>query len=623
LEKNTVLAIVLSIVVIVGYYLVITVVSPQKTPVVQTTAVQTEVPAAASASQSGEATAVASASAPTVATATATLSEADNALAQFMSTRPRRVGSIPESQEFVSIKTDIIEATFTNSGGDIVSFKLLKHKDGDEVVDMVMSGEREAHVAGIAFGGRDAEIDTSLYNIEKLSSDKLRFSADYELQGAIFTLTKTYEFVQSEYMFKLSIEISGGNFIPALNFPARTGNFAYTLNFGPQIGPKFKALDERQDYRHYITQAGGKLKNQKVNATNDAIVASAVSWAAVAGKYFTLIAIPDQTPYEYIFSMAPPEAGIISASRLFIERPPLASSTQKDVFHFYLGPKTSEALEIYDTNKSQLGPLTGLQLSKAANSGGFGAILSPLEWVLKKFLSLFYYLIPNYGVSILLVTLLIKMLLFPLTKKQSEGTLRMQSISPKIKEIQEKYKDNPQKMNAEMAELYKKEGYNPLSGCLPLLIQFPIFIAMYNLFNNHFDLRGAIFIPGWIPDLSLPEYILSFAPFKIPFLGWSELRLLPFIYVGSQLLYGRITSTPDQAANQQMKMMMYVMPIVFFFVLYNVPAGLLVYWIMSNVLQMVQQLFINKYISKKRAAMKSIEDSKKKIIVPPKKRKRR
>jgi YidC/Oxa1 family membrane protein insertase len=214
-------------------------------------------------------------------------------------------------------------------------------------------------------------------------------------------------------------------------------------------------------------------------------------------------------------------------------------------------------------------------------------------------------------------------LLFPLTKKQSEGTLRMQAISPKIKEIQDKYKDNPQKMNAEMADLYKKEGYNPLSGCLPLLIQFPIFIAMYNLFNNHFDLRGAIFIPGWIPDLSLPEYIWSFAPYKLPFLGWSEIRLLPFLYVGSQLLYSKITSTPDQAANQQMKMMMYMMPIIFFFVLYNVPAGLLVYWIMSNMLQLVQQLFINNYISKKKAAIKSIEDSKKKIIVPPKKRKRR
>jgi YidC/Oxa1 family membrane protein insertase len=158
-------------------------------------------------------------------------------------------------------------------------------------------------------------------------------------------------------------------------------------------------------------------------------------------------------------------------------------------------------------------------------------------------------------------------------------------------------------MNAEMAELYKKEGYNPLSGCLPMLIQFPIFIAMYNLFNNHFDLRGAMFIPGWIPDLSVPESIYNFPDgFKIPLLGWTALRLLPFLYVGSQLLYGRVTQTPDQKGNSQMKLMLYVMPIVFFFILYDVPSGLLLYWIMSNLLTLVQQVIINKYLAGKKAA---------------------
>jgi YidC/Oxa1 family membrane protein insertase len=179
----------------------------------------------------------------------------------------------------------------------------------------------------------------------------------------------------------------------------------------------------------------------------------------------------------------------------------------------------------------------------------------------------------------------------------------MQALGPKIKEIQDKYKDNPQKMNAEMAEFYKKEGYNPLSGCLPMLLQIPIFFAMYNLFNNHFDLRGAMFIPGWIPDLSLPESVFNFAPFQLPLLGWSDIRVLPFIYVGSQLLYGKVTQTPDQKGNSQMKIMLYAMPIVFFFVLYDVPSGLLLYWIMSNVLTMVQQVAINKYMAPKRAAL--------------------
>jgi YidC/Oxa1 family membrane protein insertase len=176
-------------------------------------------------------------------------------------------------------------------------------------------------------------------------------------------------------------------------------------------------------------------------------------------------------------------------------------------------------------------------------------------------------------------------------------------------------------MQMEVAEFYKKEGYNPLAGCLPLLLQFPIFIAMYNLFNNHFDLRGAMFIPGWIPDLSLPESVFNFSPVRLPLLGWSDIRLLPFIYVGSQLLFGKVTQTPDQQGNAQMKMMFYAMPIIFFFVLYNVPSGLLLYWIMSNILSLGQQIIINKYIAQKRAGM--IPVPKEPVIAPPKKKKKR
>jgi YidC/Oxa1 family membrane protein insertase len=197
--------------------------------------------------------------------------------------------------------------------------------------------------------------------------------------------------------------------------------------------------------------------------------------------------------------------------------------------------------------------------------------------------------------------------------------MRMQTLAPRIKEIQEKYKDNTQKMNQEMAAFYKKEGYNPLSGCLPMLIQIPIFFAMYNLFNTHFDLRGAMFIPGWIPDLSMPEAIWNFpGGTRLPLLGWNALRLLPFIYVGSQLLYGKVTQTPDQQSNTQMKFMLYAMPLIFFFVLYDVPSGLLLYWIMSNILTMVQQLSINKYISKKKAAIAASEP---KPVIAPKKKK--
>jgi YidC/Oxa1 family membrane protein insertase len=304
------------------------------------------------------------------------------------------------------------------------------------------------------------------------------------------------------------------------------------------------------------------------------------------------------------------------ASRLFITRPALNTSRTEDVYRFYLGPKTQEALTAYN-NGSNAFRLQDMQLIEVANTRGF---LAPLEKILKVLLTFFNHIVHNYGVAIILLTLVVKLLLFPLTKKGSEATLRMQALAPRIKEIQEKHKDNPQKMNAEMAEFYKKEGYNPLSGCLPMLLQIPIFFAMYNLFNNHFDLRGAMFIPGWIPDLSLPESVIHFESFRMPILGWSDIRMLPFLYVGSQLLYGKVTQTPDQKGNTQMKMMLYIMPIVFFFILYDVPSGLLLYWIMSNVLTMVQQLAINKFLAKRRAAIAAGEAAKP-VIAPRKKKK--
>jgi YidC/Oxa1 family membrane protein insertase len=242
-----------------------------------------------------------------------------------------------------------------------------------------------------------------------------------------------------------------------------------------------------------------------------------------------------------------------------------------------------------------------------------------LENLLKWLLRIFYGLVPNYGVAIILLTLLVKLALFPLTKKSSETSFKMQALAPKIKELQEKYKDNQAKLNQEMGLLYKKEGHNPMMGCLPLLIQMPILFAMYNLFNTHFDLRGAMFLPGWIPDLSLPESVLEFG-FPLPLLGWTALRLLPFIYMGSQLLYGIATKTPEQDGNQSMKMMMFAMPIVFFFILYNVPSGLLVFWIMSNLFTLIQQIILNKYMAKKKAAM-AVENPE--PVIAPRRKKRR
>ena len=602
MEKNTILAVVLSTLVLVVFYVIQGILYPPNPAAVQNqqspvTAVTTDNEYLRETPPPTAETTPAQPSAPVTSSASAA------------------VDAGPQMVQLVTIRTETITAVLTSAGGNMISWKLNDHFDRNDNVDMILSGANEAQAFSIAFGGLDAQPVTSFFYVNRLTDYIVEFYRDFSIPAAsssantdgVFRLTKRYEFKPRDYMFELTVTLDGGFSVPGFNF---SGN-AYTLSFGPQIGPRFEKLDH-YDYRQYATFTNGKSKSAKVNDLID----NNPAWAAISGKYFSIIAIPYIAPPYGINFSERAEPGIVSASRLNIIRPAVSTSRISDTYRFYLGPKSQDALAIYSTGRNEFN-LIDPNLVEAASSRG---ILAPLEKVLKWFLLLFYKIVPNYGIAIIMLTLFIKIIFFPLTKKGSEATLRMQALGPKIKELQEKYKGNPQKLNVEMANFYKQEGYNPISGCLPMLLQIPIFIAMYGLFNNHFDLRGAIFIPGWIPDLSIPEAVWQFpGNFRMPLLGWSALRLLPFIYVGSQLLYGKVTQMPGQQSNAQMKMMLYVMPIVFFFILYDVPSGLLIYWIFSNILTMVQQVIINKYVMAKRAKEPAPPPP---VIAPVKKKKK-
>jgi YidC/Oxa1 family membrane protein insertase len=600
MEKNTILAIVLSVVVVVGWTIVQGIFFTPEMPPAN--------PAPVTANQS-----VIQESSPTLGAIPESSGIVNQAAAENITDAAINSENLVEEQ--ITMETNLVSVVFSNKGGDIVSYKLKEHKDQNNLVEMILPGTAEPHAFSIAFGDYGAQPIQNLFQVHRVSDTIIEFSRNFNIrtsngENGQFRLVKRYEFIPEEYLFQLSISIDGGSLIPQLS----NSNAAYTIAFGPQIGPVFKKLDQRyNEYRQFLTFPESKRREEKVDGIKT--IDYDTKWAAIAGKYFTAIALPNNVPVSYTFSTQA-EPGLSDASRFYLTRPALTGSKTIDTYRFYIGPKNQKELAIYDNADNYL-KLQDTRINTVASTSGFWA---PLENVLKWLLQLFYNVVPNWGVAIILLTLFVKIVFFPLTKKSSETTLRMQALAPKIKEIQEKYKENPQKLNAEMAALYKREGANPVSGCLPMLLQLPIFLAMYNLFNNHFDLRGAMFIQGWIPDLSLPESVWNFAPFQLPFLGWSDLRILPFIYVGSQLLYGKITQTPDQKGNAQMKMMLYVMPIMFFFILYNVPSGLLVYWIMSNILTLIQQLTINKYLAKKKAAM-ATETDREPVIAPRKKRK--
>jgi len=627
MEKNTILAIVLSTVVLIVAFIVqgfnITKQQQARANQQQTqgssviTAVDTEVRDESSSEQNAQP----SFTEPAVPSHSSLISDDE-----IISSPALQADFDPEAtqipHQYIVIETELFTATLTNAGGEMVSYIWKDAKDETKNVDLILAGDHEARAFSMAFGDFDVN---SFFHVNRTSEYSVEFYRDFSVPGSVygmdgkFTLIKRYDFVPNEYLFRLTIILDGGYSVNGFNFGQyRTSDgkavsdIAYTLSFGPQIGPKFVKLDNLYDYRHYNVFINGKRKNAKAND----IIDTRPAWASISGKYFAFIARPLLAQYSLNFSEKA-ESGLISASRLNIIRPAAGVSKIEDIYHFYLGPKKQEALTIYNTGKNEFN-IREASLNEAASSRGFWGVLAPLEKLLKWLLLGFYGIIPNYGVAIILLTLLIKILFFPLTRKGSEATLRMQALTPKIKELQEKYKGNPQKLNAEMGNFYKQEGYNPLSGCLPMLLQLPIFIAMYNLFNNHFDLRGAEFIPGWIPDLSLPEYIVQFGDFRVPIVGWTALRALPFLYVGSQLLYGKVTQMPGQQSNTQMKMMLYVMPIIFFFILYDVPSGLLIYWICSNLLTLVQQLIINKFILKKKAAQAAEQAAIQQASPPPK-----
>jgi YidC/Oxa1 family membrane protein insertase len=613
-DKRTLIAIVLSVVVIsAGFMLQAAFFPPQsqQAPVSQS---QTGAPASApkeAANSAGAASAAAS-------KAPAASGEGFVAASRVVAAP---LAEAPTAERTYTIETDLIKAVISNKGGDIVSLKLKKHKDHDDAVDLIVPGSEDAQGLTVSFGQTvGSSTQNDLMNAVMLDERTIAFSKTYlamvpgKSDLVPFTLRKTYTFRNGDYMFGLAIglENSANEYLPL-----DTNGIAYTLTLGPQIGPKLLSAPGsggNTDFRKFIRVTAGKKKEESPKAGKPLTLKDQPTWVAIAGKYFTFIALPELADFKTTFSMSQ-DPILHQTNTISFARPTIKASKQTDTYYFYFGPKTNTELKKYTYDTDNAFGKKGLDFELAMDGSNFFRWMW-LENGMKFFLNIFFSLVPNFGIAIILVTILVKALLFPLTKNGSIASARMQELQPKMQELQAKYKDNSQKLNQEMAAFYKREGYNPMSGCLPLLIQFPIFLAMYNLFNNHFDLRGAMFIPGWIPDLSQPEAIFTFNNINLLIWQIDAIRALPIIYLISQLLYGKYaqTTSPGQSG-AQMKLMMYGMPIVFFFILYNTPSGLLVYWIVSNVLSIGQQVVINNVLRQRKLALAAAAP----VIAPSKK----
>ncbi len=535
--------------------------------------------------------------------------------------------NIPE--QTYEITTDKVHVVLSNKGGDIVKYELLEFDDKDAgKVQIVDSVEATNRACSISFGNAKDSFENGIIN-ENFSTKKIDdltyvFEKSFSLKDAEgkqndFVLQKKYTFKEGEYLFKLDVSV-----LAADGSVLDMNGSAYTLRTAPQIGPHYNSKRDRYENRTLVIFTDkDKAKKNTIKDNQYKIYDKAYHWTGVTGKYFAYLVVPQNSTEmgDILFSKAFDSNNYANAQAMLARNASSGSFT--DSYYVYAGPKVLSVLKNYNNAEKNGWGVSQLKIDDCLNTSG---LLSWLEIAMKWIMEIIYKVIPNWGVAIIIMTLLLRFALFPLTKKSSESSIKMQEVQPQIQEIQAKYKDAPEKMNAEMSKLYKEVGYNPMMGCLPLLIQFPLLIAMYNLFNNYFEFRGAMFIPGWIPDLSVGDTVYSIKRFSLPLLG-TEIRLLPVIYLASQILTGVFTgndgaTTAASQSQKSMKIMMYVMPVMFFFMFYNAPAGLILYWTISNLFSLGQQLVL-KATKKKKEAKKALEKSNK--VVPdfvPRKKKR-
>lgn len=544
-------------------------------------------------------------STPTTTSDTDTVQTSEGATQQKESLEITPVADNNSTDTFI-YETDVFEITFDPVGASIKSLIMKDHANADgQHVDLIFKGEND-HNAFLMYWGDDLTkpiLDTYAYVID---GSKIVFTHDYKDEnGKAFTVQKTFEFKEGEYLFAVSVDLIGDSSFEGLS----DGDYAYTIAYEPQVGPSFTQMkNNNYDYRRfYVNKYKENGKTKKASYSGDFETTEKVKWVSLTSKYFTVIAAPESNvSYKYTGKQSK-DGDIDQTNSIYLSRPATDASSS-DTVYFYCGPQLKKYLGSYYSGTDNAWGIRDLNLDDAMESGSW---LGWLETILKWMLNILYKIIPNYGVGIILLTIILKLILWPLSKKSTQSTAKMAALNPQIEELKVKYKDNPQKLNQETADLYKKEGINPMGGCLPLLIQFPILIAFYGLLNKHFELRGAMFIPGWISDLSVPETIATLG-FNIPLLG-SEIHLLPILYTVSMIFSMKMANgqSKNTAQGGTMAFMTYGMPILFFFILYSAPSGLLLYWSVSNLLSIGQQIYVNKVVKNK-----PVQEEKKEVKVP-------
>ena len=454
------------------------------------------------------------------------------------------------------------DVEFSDRGGVITKLELKNWGEGQNDKVILINRAQDGNGAfSVALPNQGVDFHNSIFSLGLLDQEKgeVRFTAE---EPGKWRIVKKFRFDESRPVFWLDLELenlANQEQLAAAELMAQLDVTFVQKNDKLQT-ESFLSLRDKM-----VSEKLGKIEKKPY------VVDGEILWQALVRHYFAMIIRPDK-PFVFSKTTAGVKGTEFMQTELRFSPEAVGPSTSlKRSFLIYAGPQYYKELKSFGSGFEQL-----------LSHGFFGIfkfwLLIALQWVHK--------MLGNYGWAIVLVTCGIKLLFTPLTHMSFESMKKMQALQPKLKALQERHKDNQAQLSKEMMELYKKNKVNPMGGCLPMILQIPIFIAFYQVLAQTVELKGEPFI-FWIRDLSEPDraWVL---PFSIPFLG-ANVNILPLLMIGSMVWQQRLT--PATGTSDQQKMMMF-MPIIFGFIFYNLPSGLVLYWFLNNLLSILHQLFI-------------------------------
>ncbi|MFP4085338.1 MAG: membrane protein insertase YidC [Desulfobacteraceae bacterium] len=484
---------------------------------------------------------------------------------------------VPETsktdERLITIDTPLYKAVFSNAGPAIRSFKLKKYREttrsDSSLIQLVNLNPAEGNFLSVNFHRNPSDKDRMpVFHVDGNNTTLSHQSAPEDVSFTTtqegLSLCQTFRFYPDRYRIDLHVEVTNRSDDPV------EGAFGSAVNA--------RLPDDKGGYYAYAGLAAllnNELEEVELEDPGEQKnLNGKVGWIAYEDSYFISAIAPDVPGQGVIKSRMTPE-GIVQGRYL----PPATTINPGEQavsrYQLYLGPRDLGIMKDF-----------GQGLDKAVNFGWTDIIAKPLLYLLR----FFDQYIHNYGLSIILLTILVKILFWPLTHKSYKSMKEMQKLQPRMAKLREKYKNDKQKLNQEMMGLYKTYKVNPMGGCLPMVIQIPVFFALFRVLGGCIELRHAPFML-WINDLSAPDRLFHF-PFSIPFMSPPYgIPVLTLLMGASMFVQQKMTPTPGDPT--QAKIMMFL-PIIFTFMFINFPSGLVLYWLVNNILSIGQQYRIHK-----------------------------